>query len=184
MLRALRIFRSWNFSKLNELGRKAQIKTMETNITDFSGTEQMDSDDFSIVVPAFPMIGVISPRNVRCSQDFGNSSPSRVTCRLTSDSIPLPGNKKAFGAVGWRSSFRYFVQNVRRKKKKHGRRRKRALVFPAMGALECLGSAMTGGSSGVGGGKRGAVRLFKGWLFALLVSWGLRSSVQQNSPSN
>lgn len=34
------------------------------------------------------------------------------------------------------------------------------------------------------GTERGAGRLFKGWLFTLLVSWGLRSSVQQNSPSN
>lgn len=52
---------------------------------------------------------------------------------------------------------------------------------------EFLGSAMTGGSSGgrfFWGAEGGAVRLFKGWLFALLVSWGLRSSVQQNSPSN
>lgn len=112
----LYVFRSWNVSKLNELGRKVQIETMETNIMDFSGTEQMDSDDFSIVVPALPMFSIISSRNVRCSQDFGNSSPSRVTCRSTSDSIPLPGNKKAFGAVGWRSSFRYFIQDVRRKK--------------------------------------------------------------------
>lgn len=159
-----------------------QIKTMETNIIDFSGAEQMDSDDFPIVVPAFPMVGVISSRNVRCSQDFGNSSASRVTCRLTSDSIPSPGNKKSFRGSWVEKLFQIHCPR-RQEKKKHGRRRKRALVFPAMGAVECLGSAMTGGSSG-GGGKRGAVRLFKGWLFALLVSWGLRSSVQQNSPSN
>lgn len=34
------------------------------------------------------------------------------------------------------------------------------------------------------GAKRGAGRPLKGWLFALLVSWGLGSSVQQHSPSN
>lgn len=60
-----------------------------------------------------------------------------------------------------------------------------SLVYPTMGAVECLGKVVVGGGVGEGlGAKRGAGRLFKGWLFALLVSWGLRSSVQQNSPSN
>lgn len=46
------------------------------------------------------------------------------------------------------------------------------------------------GGGDVGGGgvalgmERGAGRLFKGWLFALLVRRGLRSSVRQNGPSN
>jgi len=56
------------------------------------------------------------------------------------------------------------------------------LVFPTATAVEWSGSAVIGG--GAGGGERGVGRLFKGWLFTLLVSWGLRSSVQQNGPSN
>lgn len=63
---------------------------------------------------------------------------------------------------------------------KEGRRRKNALVFPTKGAVECLGSGDWWKELG---GLRGG-RLFKGWLFALLVSRGLRSSVQQNRHSN
>lgn len=78
------------------------------------------------------------------------------------------------------------VRGAKTRKKKEG-----SLVFPNDGStVECFwGSAVIGGwRSGWFGGalgmERGAGRLFKGWLFALLVRRGLRSSVRQNGPSN
>lgn len=56
--------------------------------------------------------------------------------------------------------------------------------FPNDGSGGVFGAAQ-GLVAGRFGGPRGVqVGSSKGWLFALLVSWGLKSSVQQNSPSN
>lgn len=148
---------------------------METTIIDFSGAEQMDSDGFSIVVPAFPMVGVISSRNVRCSQDFGNSSPSRVTCRLTSDSVPLPGNKKAFGAVGWTSSFRYFVQNVRRRKKKTWKKEEESFSFPSDGSGGVFGQRSDRWKWwGWGGGQEGSGSAVQRLAFCIVGQLGIK----------
>lgn len=163
------------------MGRKVQMTRIKPNIMNFSGTEQTDFLFFWW----FPF----------CDASISFLSTSDVSRVLVAHLHPespavwplTPSHYQKTGKISgrWNALSETLSETSG---EMQGRGRKGALVFPTMGAVECLGSAMTDGSNGGGGGfrgaERGAVRLFKGWLFALLVSWGLRSSVQQNSPSN